>query len=440
MHELAHEFTSKKVSPWDGLKFFQQTYERSGVREDLLEAALPEGGSNRAYSAIDLVEGLLVSTVLGSRRMAHTGMLRTDEVIAQMFNWKDGMASQSTFSRFFRKFTTEGNDAMFTTLMRKWWDRMIIEKVTIDIDSTVITRYGEQEGAKVGYNPKKNGRASHHPLMAFCDELKMVVNGWMRPGNTHDAGDIDHFLAQLLLIIPAKRIGLLRGDSGFYGDPFMSALEQEKVPYIIRGRLTSALLTKIVGVKEWHHNDAVFKNAQYAELRYKATGWSKGRRAIVVRRPRQDRSGTPVLFEGEAMHKDHDIAVYFTTSELSASKVHSLYNQRGDSENRIKELKYDYGMDGFAFQDIAATEAVFRFILLTYNIMALFKQKVMTNSRVQHQLSTIRFQCIAIGSYLVKNGRNKVMKLSAQGRRRHFLEHFFDQVELLKPPFKFAIA
>jgi hypothetical protein len=81
-----------------------------------------------------------------------------------------------------------------------------------------------------------------------------------------------------------------------------------------------------------------------------------------------------------------------------------------------------------------------RFILLTYNIMALFKQKVMTNSRVQHQLSTIRFQCIAIGSYLVKNGRNKVMKLSAQGRRRHFLEHFFDQVELLKPPFKFAIA
>jgi hypothetical protein len=43
----------------------------------------------------------MVSTVLGSRRMAHTGMLRTDEVIAQMFNWKDGMASQSTFSRFF---------------------------------------------------------------------------------------------------------------------------------------------------------------------------------------------------------------------------------------------------------------------------------------------------------------------------------------------------
>lgn len=440
MHELSHEFTSKRISPWGGLKFFQQTYERSGMREDLLAAQLPEPGSNRGYDAIDLVEGLMVSTVLGSKRMAHTGMLRTDEVIAQMFNWKDGMASQSTFSRFFRKFTTEGNDRLFTELNRKWWERIEIEKLTIDVDSSVLTRYGAQEGAMVGYNPGKNGRPSHHPIMAFCDELKMTVNGWMRPGNTHDACDIEHFLAQLLLILPAHRIGLLRGDSGFYGDPFMKALEQDKIPYIIRGRLTSALLTKIVGVKEWHHNNTVFKDAQYAELHYKAAGWAKSRRAIVVRRPKKERNGSPVLFEGEAMHKEYDIAVYFTTCDLSASKIHALYNQRGDSENRIKELKYDYGMDGFAFKDIAATEAVFRFILMAYNIMALFKQKVMTNSRVQHHLSTIRFQCIAIGSYLVKNGRKKVMKLSAEGRRRHFLEHFFDQVELLKPPFKFSIA
>ena len=79
------------------------------------------------------------------------------------------------------------------------------------------------------------------------------------------------------------------------------------------------------------------------------------------------------------MHKDYDIAVFFTTSDLSASKVHALYNQRGECENRIKELIRLPLLDGFAFKDIAATEAVFRFILLAYNIMALFKQKVMTN-------------------------------------------------------------
>lgn len=441
MHALPHEYTSRNISPWGGIKLFQQTYKHSGMRDDLLAVELPQGKSNSAHKAVDLMEGFLVGTVLGARRTVHVGMLRTDEVVREIFGWKRGLGDQSTYSRFFRKFTIEGNDRLFTELMRRWWSRMAVRKITIDVDSTVITRYGEQEGAKVGYNPAKHGRASHHPLLAFCEELQMAVNGWMRPGNTNAASDAEHFLAQLLLIVPAERVGLLRADSGFYGDPFMSALEQDKVPYIIRGKLTSALLNRIVRIKEWHHDSTVFSDAQYAELWYKAHGWSQARRAIVVRRPKSETAAQPVLFEEEVMHKEYAISVYFTSQEdLPASKVHLLYNQRSDCENRIKELKYDYGIDGFSFKDIGATEAAFRSVLMAFNIMALFKQKVMTTSPVRHQLSTIRFQCIAIGSYLVKRGRSTVLKLSAQGRRRHFLEHFFDQVEVLTPPFRFSTA
>jgi len=440
MHELAHEFTSKKISPWGGLKFFQQTYERSGVRGDLQSASLPKGLSNCAHRAIDLVEGFMVAAVLGAKRTAHTALLRHDQVITELFGWKRQLASQSTFSRFFNKFDIVGNDSLFVALMGKWWERIHIPKLTIDLDSTVITRYGEQEGAQVGYNPTKKGRASHHPLMAFCDELKMVVNGWMRPGDTNDAGDVESFIAQLLLILPAQRIGLLRGDAGFYGDPLFSKLEEEKIPYIIKGRLTPPLLEKIGRIKEWYHDDTVFKDAHYAEVRYKGKDWKRGRRVIVVRRPKkEDATSAPTLFEGESLHKDYRISVYFTSTDLSGSKVHSLYNHRAECENRIKELKYDYGMDGFAFKTMGATDAAFRFILLAYNIMALFKQKVMTGQGA-HQLATIRFQCIAIGSYMVQSGRKRILKLSAEGKRRHFLEHFFDQVELLEPPFKFSIA
>ncbi len=85
MHELAHEFTSKRISPWGGSKFFQQTYERSGVKNDLLAAGLPKGGSNSAYNTIDLIEGFMVSVVLGARRVVHSSMLRTDSVIKEMF-------------------------------------------------------------------------------------------------------------------------------------------------------------------------------------------------------------------------------------------------------------------------------------------------------------------------------------------------------------------
>lgn len=88
---------------------------------------------------------------------------------------------------------------------------------------------------------------------------------------------------------------------------------------------------------------------------------------------------------------------------------------------------------------MSATEAAFRLVLLSYNVMALFKQKVMT-SPTKPMLSTLRFQCIAIGSYLVKDGRKKIMKLDAEGKRRHFLEYFFDQIEELSPPFNFSNA
>ncbi len=311
----------------------------------------------------------MVSVVLGARRVVHSSMLRTDSVIKEMFGWKRGLGDQSTFSRLFKKFSIEGNDLMFSELMRKWWSRMEIEKMTIDLDSTVVTRYGHQEGAEVGYNPTKHGRSSHHPLIAFCAELKMVVNGWMRPGNTNDANAVDHFLAQVLRIIPAKRIGLLRADSGFYGDLLMTQLEVEKVLYIIRGRMTSALADAVVQAKNWYADDSVFDDAEYAEIKYKATGWDRPRRAIVVRRPKKEdevvkkTKAKGILFQDELIHRQYNISVYFTTSALSAVQVHSLYNQRADCENRIKELKYDYGMDGFAMKTIGATEAAFRFVL-----------------------------------------------------------------------------
>lgn len=441
MHELAHEFTSRRISPWGGMKFFQQTYERSGMRESLLAAGLPENASNNSHKAIDLVEGFMVGAVLGAKRMAHTAMLRHDEVLSEMFNWEKGMGSQSAFSRYFRKFTVEDSDRVFTGVMRSWWDQLHIQKITLDMDSSILERYGKkQQGAVKGYNPKNPGGVSHRPLMAFCDELKMVVNAWMRPGNASETGDASIFLKHLLKVTPAHRIGLMRCDAGFYSGEFMDTLEDEKVPYMIRGKLTSPLLNRIVRIKEWYSDDSVFQGAQYAEIQYKSTEWRQARRMVVVRRPRREKNPQQLLLGDEVMHKQYEIGVFATSTNLSASKVHKLYNQRGECENRIKELKYDYGIDGFAFKDIAAVDATFRLVMLAFNIMALFKQKCLTHSRSRQQLATIRFQCIAVGSYLVKKGRNKVLKLSAEGKRRHFLEYFFDQVELLQPPFKFSTA
>jgi hypothetical protein len=57
----------------------------------------------------------------------------------------------------------------------------------LDLDSTVFERYGHQQGSLKGYNPRKHGRPSHHPLLAMLAEAKVVVHAWLRSGNTASA-------------------------------------------------------------------------------------------------------------------------------------------------------------------------------------------------------------------------------------------------------------
>jgi hypothetical protein len=41
-----------------------------------------------------------------------------------------------------------------------------------DVDSTVKTAYGKQQGVRKGYNPFHKGKSSFHPILAFCAENK----------------------------------------------------------------------------------------------------------------------------------------------------------------------------------------------------------------------------------------------------------------------------
>lgn len=442
MHELAHEFTQRKISPWGGIKFFHKTYVTSGTKSFLTTLDLPQPGSNRGYDPVEMIEGFMTSVVLGARRLEHSGMLRMDKVIAEIFNWQKGMASASTFSRFLDKFDVERNDRIFPPLMKHILDQVPIKYMTVDIDSSVITRYGNQECAVKGYNPGKRGRPSHHPIMAFSDELKMVVNAWMRSGDSHSTTDTVEFLEETFQIVSRENVGLLRGDAGFYSDQIMSYLEEGEHPvrYMFRAKMTSALYDKIIRIRKWHQNNSVMKHASYCEIQYRGTKWKKARRLIIVRIPkRTEEKRQQELFKEYEQLAHYEYMAFVTTSKDSAVEVHRRYNQRGDSENRIKELKYDYAIDGFALQHFGAMEAAFRFIMVAFNLMSIFKQAILT-SDIHHRLSTIKFQCIAIGSYLVKNGRKLKMKLSAEGKRRHFLEHLFENLDVVRPPYKISNA
>jgi hypothetical protein len=82
------------------------------------------------------------------------------------------MPSQSTYIRFFGKFSQKRNTKVFLVLQHWFFDQISIDSLTVDFDSTILNRYGDQEGSAKGYNPNKRGRISHHPLMAFVGHTR----------------------------------------------------------------------------------------------------------------------------------------------------------------------------------------------------------------------------------------------------------------------------
>lgn len=179
--------------------------------------------------------------------------------------------------------------------------------------------------------------------------------------------------------------------------------------------------------------------AEYCTMNYQGTNWDRERKMVIVRVPKSGVKKQPVLFESINQFEQYEYKAFVTNVLFSAPLIHHLYNKRANAENRIKDLKYDYGIEGFALTDFGAMEAAFRYVMIAYNVMAIFKQLVMRTQKGK-MLSTIKFQCIAIGSYLQGKGKKTTLKLAAKGRKRHFLENFFGNLEVLKPPFQFSNA
>lgn len=64
MHDLAHEFTDKKISPWGGVKL-NKLYQKMGLRSFLDTLDIPRPGSNRGYNPVDIIEGFWLVSFWG---------------------------------------------------------------------------------------------------------------------------------------------------------------------------------------------------------------------------------------------------------------------------------------------------------------------------------------------------------------------------------------
>ena len=160
--------TPKAISPFGGRASFISFLGQIGFAAQV-QKPLPfaEPASNNAIPRAHCLTAFLLSVVVGARRFAHAEWLRADRVLHALLGCAR-FPSDDTIRNFFLRFRPADIEAFWRPL---WRARLLLVKCpaqgfSLDVDATVFCREGRQEGAQKGFNPRRKGRRSHHPLLA----------------------------------------------------------------------------------------------------------------------------------------------------------------------------------------------------------------------------------------------------------------------------------
>ena len=219
--------TLRAVTPFGGLSVFIEFLGRIGLVEQLTSRTPYQPKSANHYDPGQILVGFILSVIAGAQRFAHTNQLRADRALHALLGMKR-FPSDDTILNYFRRFSQAEVERFWRPLWRWLISRLPqLEKgFSLDLDSTIFSRHGaQQQGAAKGYNPRRPGRLSHHPLLAVLAEANFVLHSWLRSGNAGASQGAAQFLSEALSLLGGQhRIRCVRADSGFYADHFLSFL------------------------------------------------------------------------------------------------------------------------------------------------------------------------------------------------------------------------
>src|SRR3954452_17348643 len=399
--------TGRAVTPFGGVAVFVAYLPQVAFVEKVRQCMPICWRSPNQIDPTVTFTAFLISVLVGARRFAHANWLRGDRALHALLGI-DHFPTDDTIRNLFRRFTMGTVQRLFEPLTQWQMERVPArsEGYSLDLDSTVFERYGQQEGSLKGHNPRKHGRPSHHPLLAVLAEAHLLLHGWLRSGNCGPARGVVEFLEEALALWQQRqKIRLVRADSGFFDDKLLSFLEQRCLPYIVVTRLTQWVKREAQRIEQW---TAVDHDYAVGEFQLRLHNWKAARRFVVVReRVREKRSSV-----GRKLIDipGYPFRIFVTSCTASPMAIWREYNLRADMENRIEELKNDLGADGFCLKQFFATEAAFRSILLLFNLLAEFQRAAGLSS--YQQPATLRTQVLTCGAILGRAGRKLVLHLS----------------------------
>ena len=400
--------TERDLTPFGGIVVFLEFLNRIEFVKKVIECMPVVHRSPNSIPPAQTYIAFLISVATGARRFAQTSWLRGDRALHGLLGI-DRFPSDDTIRNLFLRFGM-GEVQRFFEPMTEWMMERIPQRAeghSLDLDSTVFERHGQQEGAAKGYNPQRPGRLSHHPLLAVLAESHFVMHGWLRSGNSGTGRGVTEFLKEGLALWGERgKLRVVRADAGFFDKELFGFLEERKIPYIVVARFTKCVKREVTRIAQWR---ALDDDYAVGECEIKLMGWTRARRFTVVRervRPAKSSVGKKLIELPE-----YTFRVFVTSLEAAPEEIWRDYNRRADMENRIAELKHDLGADRFCLKDFHATDAVFRSVLLLFNLLSEFRR---ASGLPQHkEPATLRSAIFLCGAELERQGADLVLKMSS---------------------------
>ena len=292
------------------------------------------------------------------------------------------------------------------------------ERVTIDLDATLVGAHSEKEGAAGNFK----GGFGFHPMLAYFDESSEAAAGMLRPGNAgaNTAADQIAVAEAALEQIPTERIEgievLLRADSAGAVHELLEWAREGDIRFSVGFDLTEPVREAISALPDgaWEpaldQDGSVPENGEAAEATELAdiSGRPEGSR-LIVRRERPH-PGAQLSFTDRDGHRFQAILTDQEGSDIAA--IERRHRARARAEDQIADDK-DTGLAKLPFRDFAMNAVWLELVLIAHDLLAWTKALLLTGELARSRPKRLRHRLLHVAARLAFSGRRARLRLQA---------------------------
>ena len=331
--------------------------------------------------------GILMLLFIGFNRIWHFTYVRLDALLCGILRLTK-LPVASTFWRYVDSLGINQADSLLN-LMSKLRERVWQQcgfyylKIRVDVDTTVETLYGNQQGGRKGHNTKNRGKKGYRPILCFIYETREYLVGKLRKGETVSGKETAAFVAKIQSHIPGcVQEVLLRADGEFLSWESVDALLKAGYEFIIANKGCKPLFDP----QTWYQ-PLKRSNIQYNSCVYTPTGWGKACRFVAMRISIEETVPAGKMIQCKLFEDDrYKYRIFCTNIGRKPHEIINDYDKRADVENLVGEAKRE-GLDAIPSGKFKSNYAFFQIVMLAYNIWRYLK--IMANESMKKDHSDI---------------------------------------------------